>query len=197
MRVLILTHPRSGGRSLLTWICNELGYWIYHEPTVDQYGEVLSKKNIVVKDFPNRIIDAGYNINEFISTFDKVICHSRGNTRDVAISLIYSIEESKKNPEYKHHELYKIDDEWIKEREDEIERMMIHSKELLEDIKKVNLNSLNTTYEGVFYNKTDVEKITNYLGIKKHLWLDILDNKRRLRNGDIGMDNLKNSKTLI
>ena len=66
MRVLILTHPRSGGRSLLTWICNELGYWIYHEPTVDQYGEVLSKKNIVVKDFPNRIIDAGYNINEFI-----------------------------------------------------------------------------------------------------------------------------------
>lgn len=197
MRVLILTHPRSGGRSLLTWICNELKFKFYHEPTLDQYEEILVNKNIAVKDFPHRIIEAGYDINEFVSTFDKVICHSRGNPRDIAISLVYAIEESNKNPEYRHHELYKIDDEWINERESEIQRMTEYSNKLLEDIKNVNVDSLVTTYEGVFYNKTDIEKITNYLGMKRHLWLDILDNKRRLRNGDIGMENLKNSKTLI
>jgi hypothetical protein len=197
MRVLVLTHPRSGGRSLLSWICQELNFKFWHEPTLEDYTEILTEKNIAVKDFPHRITEAGYDIDEFASKFDKVILHSRGDDRDIAISLVYAIEATGNNPDHKHHDLYRIDDEWINERESEIQRMTIHSNELLIDIKNVNIDCLITTYDGVFYNKTDVEKISNYLGIKKHHWLDVLDNKRRLRNGEIGMYNAKSSKTLI
>ena len=197
MRVLVLTHPRSGGRSLLSWICQELNFKFWHEPTLEDYNEILTEKNIAVKDFPHRITEAGYDIDEFASKFDKVILHSRGDARDIAISLVYAIEATGNNPDHKHHDLYRIDDEWINERESEIQRMTIHSNELLIDIKNVNIDCLITTYDGVFYNKTDVEKISNYLGIKKHHWLDVLDNKRRLRNGEIGMYNDKSSKTLI
>jgi hypothetical protein len=197
MRVLVLTHPRSGGRSLLSWICQELNFKFWHEPTLEDYNEILTEKNIAVKDFPHRITEAGYDIDEFASKFDKVILHSRGDARDIAISLVYAIEATGNNTDYKHHDLYRIDDEWINERESEIQRMTIHSNELLNDIKNVNIDCLITTYDGVFYNKTDVEKISNYLGIKKHHWLDVLDNKRRLRNGEIGMYNTKSSKTLI
>lgn len=197
MRVLVLTHPRSGGRSLLTWICQELSLCFYHEPTLEDYDKIFTEKHIAVKDFPHRITEAGYNIDEFASKFDKVILHSRGDARDIAISLVYAIESTRNDLDYKHHDLYRIDDKWINERESEIQRMTIHSNKLINDIKNVNINCLITTYDGVFYNKTDVEKISNYLGIKKNHFLDILDNKRRLRNGEIGMYNAKSSKTLI
>ena len=98
MRVLILTHPRSGGMSIMKFIFYELNYEFYHEPFFgngdgmsdeDINTKLLVDDNIVVKDFPFRIEERGYKLLDVISKFDKVIIHNRGNHRDVAISLTY------------------------------------------------------------------------------------------------------------
>ena len=76
MRVLILTHPRSGGMSLLQYIKYELGYEEYHEPffnndnglTEEQINrELFLKDNIIVKDFPFRIVEKGFNVGDVIT----------------------------------------------------------------------------------------------------------------------------------
>jgi hypothetical protein len=48
LRVLILTHPRSGGMSLLQYIKYELGYEEYHEPFFGN-GDGMSDKDINTK----------------------------------------------------------------------------------------------------------------------------------------------------
>ena len=117
MRVLILTHPRSGGMSLMNYIQKELNYSQYHEPfnyltDEDINTKVLTEDNIVVKDFPNHIINKGYNLNDVVSKFDKVIIHHRGSHRDVAISLTYFQE----NDGNKIHKTYKVTDKWIRDK---------------------------------------------------------------------------------
>ena len=78
MRVLILTHPRSGGFSLLKYIVNELKYSQFHEPfnnltNVEINSKLLVMDDIVVKDFPHHIESKGYNLFDVISKFDKII----------------------------------------------------------------------------------------------------------------------------
>ena len=123
MRLLILTHERSGGMSLLNWLGRELGLNSYHEPFNNPIKplDILTLDNIIVKDFPFRIVEKGFNVGDVISKFDKVIIHNRGSHRDVAISLSYFEVTNNGN---KMHVPYKVDDEWIKENESEIEKMM-------------------------------------------------------------------------
>ena len=45
MRILILTHPRSGGRSLTKWIANELKCDYIHEP----YHNVYTRMDDLMK----------------------------------------------------------------------------------------------------------------------------------------------------
>ena len=204
MRVLILTHPRSGGMSLLQYIKYELGYEEYHEPffgndnglTEEQINrELFLKDNIIVKDFPFRIVEKGFNVGDVISKFDKVIIHNRGNHRDVAISLVYFEVTNNGN---KMHVPYKLDNEWIKDNEDIIEKRINETKEMYNSLEVIkNDKCLITTYDGIYNNKTDIPKLLKFLNIYDAYYLDILDNRHRLQNGDIGMDDVKVKPKLI
>ena len=203
MRVLILTHPRSGGMSLLQFIKYELVYEEYHEPffandsvlTEEQINrELFLKDNIIVKDFPFRIVEKGFNVGDVISKFDKVIIHHRGNHRDVAISLTYFQE----NDGNKIHKTYEMTDQWIKDNEGKIEQMMVNTKQMFNEIQDLkNENCLRTTYEGIYNDKSDIPKLLKYLNIYNPRYLDILDKRHRLQNGIIGMEDVKVKPKLL
>jgi len=204
MRVLILTHPRSGGMSLMNFIQKELDYNQYHEPFFDNQShgltdedintKLLVEDNIVVKDFPFLIKERGYDINDVITKFDKVIIHHRGNHRDVAISLTYFQYGYGSNL----HETYKVTDEWIKDNEDKIEQMMVNTSEMFSTIENMkNEGCLRTSYDGIYNDKSDVPRLLKYLNIYNPIYLDILDKRHKLQNGEVGMGNVKIRPKLI
>lgn len=195
MRVLILTHPRSGGFSLLTYIVHELKYSLFHEPfnnltNVEINSELLVMDNIVVKDFPHHIESKGYNLFDVISKFDKIIVHYRDDDTDTAISRTYA--HTNIDGIKKMHSTYKINNQWIINNKDNIKEIMGDVKKKSDDVRNLLINgSLKTTYEGIYNNKSDIPKLLNFLGISNPIHLDILDKKHRLQNGDIGMSNYK------
>jgi hypothetical protein len=190
MRILILTHGRSGGMTLSTWIANELTHEIIHEPNLTNPTikcEVLTKNNIIVKVIPEDIKTDELNV--ILDSFDKVIVHKRDNTLDVACSIFYA--EEKKPSDKRMHDTYEFDDKWKEENKDIIESINLRVKKLhniLDNISHSNI--IKTSYESIYYDNKDVIKICDYINISNPMWLDIIDNKRRLRNGNIGMNNL-------
>ena len=208
MRVLILTHPRSGGLCLMNYIQKELNYDQYHEPfnyltDEDINTKVLMEDNIVVKDFPNHIINKGYNLNDVVSKFDKVIIHHRGNHRDVAISLVYFQYGYGSNL----HETYKVTDEWIKDNERWVQEITVDMEQMSYFLQNMESNDcMRTTYDGIFMepmvngiinDKSDIPKLLKFLNIYDPIYLDILDKRHKLQNGNIGMDNVKVKPKLI
>lgn len=201
MRVLILTHPRSGGFSLLKYIVNELKYSQFHEPfnnltNVEINSKLLVMDDIVVKDFPHHIESKGYNLFDVISKFDKIIVHYRDDDTDTAISLTHA--HTNIDGIEKMHQPYNIDDEWMRDKKNNIEEMMVDVKKKSDIVRNLIINgSLKTTYEGIYNNKSDIPKLLNFLGISSPIHLDILDNRHKLQNGDIGMSNYKVKSKLI
>lgn len=204
MRILIITHPRSGGMSLMKFISHELNYEFYHEPFFgnddglsdeDINSKLLVDDKIVVKDFPFRIEERGYDLLDVMSKFDKVIIHYRDNHEDVALSLSYFYSTSKGN---KMHLPYKITDEWIKENEDVIRKMTDETKSMFYSIQNIPCDvCLRTTYDGIYNDKSDIDKLLKFLNIVDPRYLDILHNRHRLQNGDIGMDHVNVKPKLI
>jgi hypothetical protein len=195
MRILILTHPRSGGMTFMAWISHEKSFQSYHEPNLNDpeiREKVMSKDNIVVKMFLKDIDE----LTTFMNAFDKVIIHKRGNIKDVAISLLYG--DLKEDGNKTMHKVYDLNYEWVIEHHDEIEHYKKIVKEQHKDLDQINYhNSIKTTYGSIFWDKTDVTKICEYIEIKEPKWLDIINKDRRLQNGDKGMDNLISSSTSI
>ena len=200
MRVLILTHQRSGGLSLVSWISRELNFILYHEPfSINYYDEgiindVMNNDNIVVKEFQYNIEKAGFNLNDVISKFDKVIIHYRGNHNDVAISLTYF----DKNDGTKMHKTYEMTDEWIKDNEEEIEKMKVITNEMYYGVQRLKIEgSLITTYDGIYNDKSDIPKLLKFLNVTYPTHLDILDKRHKLQNGNVGMEDVKVKRKLI
>jgi len=80
--------------------------------------------------------------------------------------------------------------EWIDDKKILIDKKVEELSEIYSILKGLKFDGINTTYDGVYNTKEDIKKLIGYLEIREPAWLDILDNKRRLRNGTIGMDNL-------
>lgn len=205
MRVLILTHGRSGGQSLSRWIHKEFDYNIYHEPLYQKnYEEIkdnlIHEDNMVVKEFPFNLINKGYDLEEFASTFDKVILHKRNNLRDIAISTTFGWIRNKPfdNKISLWHETYEITEDWINENMQEIlkeeQSILKRDNELYKIFDNPNFIGLRTTFENIFENKTDIPKLLEYLKIKNPYWIDVLDSRHKLRNGTIGTDNYISTK---
>ena len=183
MRVLILTHERSGGMSLLNWLERELGLNSYHEPFNTNIGptDILTLDNIIVKEFPHHIEDwCKISLNAFISTFDYVIVLTRENTYESAISSVFM--GSKERGSEHAHTIYTMNEEWIKKYESSIS---IKQKELdgkIQILKNIP-NALQVTYENIYENTDDITRIRQYVGLKFIVHRDMLNNKYRLRNG--------------
>ena len=191
MRILILTHPRSGGMSLMSWISNEKDYTSYHEPKLNDdilKHTIMTENNIVVKMFPQNIKSEEFE--NFINSFDKVIVHKRDNITDVSISLLYG----DINEDFNMHTTYNMDDKWKEEHNNQIEHYKTIVNELYDRLNNIPVSKcIHTTYESIYINKEDVNVICNYLNIFNPRWLDIIDKKRRLQNGAAGMKGYKQS----
>ena len=193
MKILIITHPRSGGKSLLEWISLEKSYKLYHEPNLmspEILNEIYNNNNIVVKILIGDLtkINADFNYDKLFENFNVIISHKREDVRDIAISLV----RAKMDGVW--HNTYEINDEWLETYNKDIEGF----QPFIINLSRYQRNDfLNTTYESVYVTKTDIEPLCSILKIKNPNWLDILDNKRKLRNGNIGMDNLTPTKRSI
>jgi hypothetical protein len=173
---------RSGGHSLLTWIGNEKKYETIHEPTMDDnkmlsiYKTKLLKKNksdVVVKYLINEIEN---ELDTFDwGSWDKVIGLIRNDTMECAISQYWA---SSKNV---WHARYTLTDDWLIENEKNIKKEEIwirRNKELICSIPQIELL---VSYENLYQNNTDIEKLTEYLEIEKINSYHRLDNRYRLR----------------
>lgn len=199
MRILIITHPRSGGKSLLDWVSKETGFYGHHDPILDDekiLHSVLNDDDIVVKLFPFNLSQKNIDVNQFAKSFDKVICHLRGNEMDVAISLTYGNENNRENIN-NWHKTYQVDDNWVKNNQDKINNYLGYVSNLHNYIKNIDVQCLITTYDGIYENKTDIDKLINFLEIKKPQHLDRLDKRHRLRNGNVGDSDYKVNRPLI
>ena len=197
MRLLILTHERSGGMSLLNWLGRELGLNSYHEPFNTNPGpaDILTMDNIIVKEFPHNIKDwCTISLDEFISTFDYVIVLTRENTYEAAISSVFA--GTKERGTEHAHTIYTMNDGWIEKYESDI---LLKQKELdskIEILKNIP-NGLQITYERIYENTDDIIKISQYVGLQFVVNKDMLNNKYRLRNGKIGVPKFRHHKRYI
>jgi hypothetical protein len=181
MRILIIAMGRSGGYSLLNWIGSEKRYETIHEPTMDN-GDILSiyKIRLLAKNKNNTVVK--YLISEIeneLDTFDwsnwdKIIGLIRNDTRECAISHCW-------------RDCYEITNEWITENEEEIkkeESRLQKNKELISNIPQIELliSYENIYCENLYQSNVDIDKLTNYLEIKKVKSYSLLDNRNRLRN---------------
>jgi hypothetical protein len=201
MRILILTHERSGGFSLTNWISNELGIDIYHDPS-DEFKtkeiiglNIFNNPNCVVKVFSKIPTISDINFFNFVKSFDKVIIHKRKNKLDTSISLAYV----KNNINFGYHNTYEIDKIWIENNQSLINNELAHIENFDKEIENLSFKSyIETTYEGVFETGEDINKIVKFLDFKNEpKWLDWLNNKRRLRGGKLGINGVKVKKHLI
>ena len=211
MRILIITHPRSGGTILGKWLSEELGYDFINEPDYEYANDKVknaakSQDNVVVKIFPYRFTQNNIDVLSFIKTYDKVICHLRSNPLDVAISLTHS--KITRNFNY----TYEIDNEFLELNKEMISNQIEVVKNFYyQDIKKYNdVKSLYTTYDGIFNSGEDVSKIMNYLNINELKHNDLIGNDKKYSKSILNINELrkepnimkhsaheKNGKTLI
>jgi hypothetical protein len=180
MRILIITHPRSGGTTLTKWLSKELGYNCINEPDYEEANDKIklaaeSDDNIVAKIFPYRLTQNNNDVEAFIKTYDKVICHLRTNPLDVAISLVHS--KITKN----YGGTYKIDNEFLElNKEMIIDRIEVVKNFYYQDVKKYNdTNSIYTTYDGIFNSGEHISKIMNYLNINELKYNNLINNDKK------------------
>jgi hypothetical protein len=185
---------RSGGHSLLTWIGNEKKYKTIHEPTMDDnkmlsiYKTKLLKKNksdVVVKYLINEIENELDTFNW--GSWDKIIGLIRSDTMECAISQYWA---SSKNV---WHDRYTLTNDWIIENDENFKKEEIwirRNKELIRSIPQIELL---VSYENIYKNNADIDKLTKYLEIKKINSYSLLDNRNRLRNLNDG----KSKRNLI
>lgn len=191
MRLAIVTHPRSGGFSFLGWLAAELESDSIHEPFREETisPHLFTSPNLIVKIFPSEIYSKGLSLVETISQFDFIICHKRMDLEDTSISAVRQSESGIS------HEVYHVDEEWLlknKSRINSTKNQILKSHAEIDAVYNMSKTSaLKTTYEGLFINRQDREKIHKYLRLENPFrFMDMLDTKRRLRGGTIGMEGM-------
>ena len=170
MKVLILSHTRCGSTTLCKWISKELDIEL-DETHYDfkQFNSVFEKNNIIRK-----IVIEEYNpSNEVIEKFDKVICLSRENIIDSAISFINADNKGR------WHDTYETTNEWINDNKNKIIETVYKYEHLKTSLKNKNLFQI--TYENMYINKTDVNRVISYLKIENPRHLDMLDYDKKYR----------------
>ena len=183
MRILILTHPRSGGFSLLSWISRELNCASYHEPLQTGSREICQiDPNAVVKEDVSSVLHCFPDLVTFMSKFDRVIFHTRNILRDCAISRVRQLATGES------HVVYAIDAAWLAAHEAQIVRtemefVGIHGA-ILSAASRFKGEGITTSYEGVYHSGDDIQRICQFIGVRDPQWTDMLNPKRRLQGGD-------------
>jgi hypothetical protein len=191
MRVLIISPQRTGGNVFSKWLTHELSYikgsnesshQRAHEPfninhnLIDKIDYFMQLDNVVMKVNPfewrNYIDD-----KTLYNSFDKIIGLTREDVLDSAISYTKAIETNNFNKKYLLH------NQWIVNNKEIIENNYNNLLEFNNFVKGIE-NALQVTYEGIYQNKNDIEKIKKFIGINDLKYVDMLDNKNRYRNNN-------------
>lgn len=184
MKLLIIAPSRTGGRTLNYWLSLELNHLYVHEPfhfhkesfikTKDELMKTLYNENIVVKvnfgDWRSTFED-----KFFFSLFDKIICLTRNNIYDAALSYTKALQT--KN----FTKGYLLKEEWIENNSEEIKINYEYLKTQMLMTKELQ-NTLQLTYEGIYETQEELELIKNYLSISNFEHLNLINKNMRYRN---------------
>ena len=170
MCILILSHTRCGSTTLCKWISNELDIELDETPYDKTTFESIFKKTNIIKKI---VVEEYMPSNEIINKFDKVICLTRESNIDTAISFI--------NADSKDiwHDTYEITNEWINDNRNKIIETIYKYEHLKNRLK--NKDVFQITYENMYINKTDVNRVVSYLNIENPIHLDMLDYNKKYR----------------
>jgi len=200
MRILILTHPRSGGSTFLAWISSELEIQSCQEPIMnpnvpDDVWNPQMYPNVCIKEHIHRFTDAGLDIQEIINGFDKVIFHTRRDLEEAAISRAKQAESGESNL------VYHMDPEWKETHSGQILSARREISDFRDSISfqqsLCEVEHISTTYCGIYREFTDIPIILKFLAISDPHWLDIIHPKRRLQNGDLSLSPPRKKAKLI
>ena len=163
MRVLILTHPRSGSYPLANWLGKEINAKVFIDPT-----EPIKESHCVVRST---------NLTEDLSSYDCVVVHHRENTRETAISSLYL----EKNPDQDPHCSYTVAEEWIAENEIGIKEEESQYRAYNQMLLEIERNDLiHTTYEQCYIGNESIEAIAELIGMNKpFVYANLIHHSRR------------------
>lgn len=172
MNICILSYSRVGGTSLGKWISKEFNIKYIHEPFNINHNSIYKNINFltdkcVIKLEPEDL--------DKIPGDKITIGLIRENTYDCAISLLKALQTNK------WHSAYNIDDNWLEKNKVELDQI---SKRILNEnikIKNLKLNMV-VSYEGLYENGEDIEKIQNLLNIKIPKYQYLIDKSFKYRN---------------
>lgn len=170
MKILVLSHTRSGSTVFCKWLSKELNIELdetqYHYKT---FNTLFNKDKIIIKI----VIEEYDPPNEIVEKFDKVICITRENSIESAISFVNA------DTKAEWHVTYKLTNEWIDSNKDKIIKRVYIFQHLKKHLKNKDLFQI--TYENIYINKVDIDRVLSYLHIEKPKHLDMLDYGKKYR----------------
>lgn len=173
MKILILSHTRCGSTTLCKWLSKELNIDLDESPyDFETFNLVFESNNIIRKI----VVEEYYPTKEEINKFDRVICLSRNNSVDSAISFVYA--DNKK----KWHIEYEITKEWIDENKNNILKEILKYDDL--KIRLKEFKGIHVSYDDIYIKKTAINKILEYIGIESPTHLDMLNYDKKYRKDD-------------
>jgi hypothetical protein len=166
MRILIITHPRSGSYTLANWLAKEINAMTIIDPI-----EEVKNNHCVVRST---------NLAGDLNKYDCVIVHIRENTRETAISMAYS----QLNKDCDYHAPYTITDQWISDNYSLIKELDSECKAYNEMLVKIEREDLiHTTYEQCYAGNQSIEAIAELIGMNKPFrYADIIHHTKRYQS---------------
>jgi LPS sulfotransferase NodH len=186
MKILLYTGYRTGSKSLGKWLGIELGMPYYHEyynQQDEKKWEYFKKINLnkindyIIKISPND----GFNFDEIVNEFDKIILLYREDTLAQAQSMVWA----KANEIY--HNTY-VDNKFTYAHYTINDKFLIDNSEKIDYIKNLYDNEVNflksknkgllISYEELYIHNTGIKKLEEYLNIQSKTQFNKIDKLR-------------------
>ena len=171
MNLCILSYGRTGGTTFCKWISKELDRIYIHEPFNKNHNWMYKNTNFLTDNCVIKLEPE--DLDKILG--DKItIGLIRKNVYNCAISNLKAIQTNK------WHSPYKVDEDWLKKNEFEIEEL---SKKILKQNDKIlNMKyDITLTYEGLFENKSDIPIICKFLNIKNLKYIQHMNESNKYR----------------
>lgn len=186
MKILVLSHTRCGSTTLCKWISREMNMELDETPYDKKtFSSIFDKNNVVRKI----VIEEFSPPNNVISKFDKVICLTRDNSVEAAISFIVAKKSNK------WHVEYDVTTDWIIENRNEIHRRKNWYDTMKSELKRFNV--LQVKYENIYIDKKDIRLLIDYLNIENPQHLYMLNNDKKYRKDRFSLTHEYERKSII
>lgn len=180
MRICILASPRSGSRSLMSFLSKNFKLKVYDEPyniwMEERYAkrhlykeDIWHNDNILVKHMVKHL--PLYKLHKLDNYFDKIICLYRNNYKASAESRIQAEASGNWTDKYTFNN--------INYDKKKLNYYVSLYKEEVRLLK--NLGHFSISYEELFYSGEGIKKVKSYFNITNEKHDSILNPKNRYR----------------